>query len=408
MKVSVKGHIRDLLAFRRLVTTRRKRISKASTKTIKEGAINRLTEQLHPKRQSLIITNIRNETSNTKTFRLVPDTDSGTKELAFFRAGQYISLKIELNGNGITRPYSISSAPYESLGANGFYEVTIQRRVDGFFTPYVWDNWAVGTRVQSSGPCGEFYHESIRDAKNIVAIAGGSGITPFFSMAKEIINGNMETKLLILYGSNKKDEIVYKDLLQELEEEAPNKLEVVHVINCDEVPPKNYEQGLITADIIKKYSNVGDSSFFICGPQAMVGFVMKELKVFDLPRRRIRREVYGEIKDITKTAGFPREVGDKVFKIKVCIGNLKTEISAQANESVLVAMERAGLAPPSQCRSGECGVCRALLLSGEVYIHPENDSRRAADKRFGYIHPCVCYPITNLEISVPRGCIKMG
>ena len=403
MKINIKGHIRDLLAFRNLVPARRKRIAKAPAQLVDTGKMNKLAKKLHPTLQSLIITDVRNETHTVKTFRLAPDPDSDTRELAYFRAGQYLSLKVELNGSIITRPYSISSAPFESLGADGFYEVTIQKRKDGFFTPYLWDNWAVGSKIQSSGPCGEFYHEPLRDSSKIVGLAGGCGITPFCSMAKEIVHGNMDAQLLLLYGSNDKDEIIYKDLFKELEQEVTEKIKVVHVLNCDEIPSEGCEQGFITASLIEKYADIDNSSFFICGPQAMYEFVMKELDVFGLPRKRIRREVFGEPGEITGAPGYPKEMAEKVFKLIVHIGDHIIEIQAQANETVLVAMERSGLAPPSQCRSGECGVCHSLLLSGDVYVHPECDGRRAADLQYGYIHPCASYPITNLEISVPRG-----
>ena len=90
------------------------------------------------------------------------------------------------------------------------------------------------------------------------------------------------------------------------------------------------------------------------------------------------------------------------FRLKVRIGGVTAEVPAKAIETVLVALERANLSPPSQCRSGECGFCRSLLVSGDVYINPEGDGRRGADKQFGYIHPCSSYPITDLEIVVPR------
>jgi ferredoxin len=163
------------------------------------------------------------------------------------------------------------------------------------------------------------------------------------------------------------------------------------------------EQGFITADTIKKYADVDDSSFFVCGPQAMVRFVAEELAAFALPNRRIRWEVSGEVKDITSSPGFPQEVAGETFRLTVRVGGVTAEVPARAVETVLVAMERANLAPPSQCRSGECGFCRSRLVSGDVYVRPENDGRRAADKQFGYIHPCSSYPITDVEISVPRG-----
>ena len=402
MKVSVKGHIRDLLAFRRLVPKRKKRFARASAEPLGLDPMNKLAQQLHPDNQHLMIAGIRDETKTTKTFKLIADPDSGTVPLAYFRAGQYLSLKVAVNGVGVMRPYSISSAPFEALGPGGFYEITVRKEQDGFLTTHIWDNWKVGTKARSSGPCGFFYHEPLRDASKIVGLAGGSGITPFRSMAREIAYGQLDAELLLIYGSSDEDDIVFYDEFKKLEQKTPDKIRVVHVLSCAEVSLQGCEQGFITADIIKKYADVDNSSFFICGPQAMYEFVEQELATFDLPKRRMRREVRGEVKDITTSPGFPRKVTDETFRLKVRIGGVTTEVPAEAAETVLVALERANLAPPSQCRSGECGFCRSLLISGDVYINPEGDGRRRADKQFGYIHPCSSYPIADLEIVVPR------
>jgi ferredoxin-NADP reductase len=402
MKVSVKGHIRDLVAFRRLVPKRKKRFARASAEPLGLDPINKLAQQLHPDNQHLMIAEIRDETKTTKTFKLVADPDSGTVPLACFRAGQYLSLKVAVDGVRITRPYSISSAPFEALGPGGFYEITVRKEQDGFLTTHMWDNWEVGTKARSSGPCGFFYHEPLRDASKIVGLAGGSGITPFRSMAREIAYGQLDAELLLIYGSSDEDDIVFYDEFKKLERKTPDKIRVVHVLGCAEVSLQGCEQGFITADIIKKYADVDNSSFFICGPQDMYEFVEQELATFDLPKRRIRREVRGEVKDITTSPGFPQEVTDETFRLEVRIGGVTTEVPAKAVETVLVALERANLSPPSQCRSGECGFCRSLLVSGDVYINPEGDGRRGADKQFGYIHPCSSYPIADLEIVVPR------
>jgi ferredoxin-NADP reductase len=410
MKVNVKGHIRDLLAFRRLVPKRKKRFARASAEPLGLDPMNRLAQQLHPDNQHLVIAGIRDETKTTKTFKLVADPDSGTVPLAYFRAGQYLSLRVAVDGVRITRPYSISSAPFEALGPGGFYEITVRKEQDGFLTTHMWDNWKVGTQVRSSGPCGFFYHEPLRDASKIVGLAGGSGITPFRSMAREIAYGQLDAELLLIYGSSDEDDIVFYDEFKKLERKTPDKIRVVHVLSgvlslskgCAEVSLQGCEQGLITADIIKKYADVDNSSFFICGPQAMYEFIAQELATFDLPKRRIRREARGEVKDITTSPGFPQEVADETFRLKVRIGGVTAEVPAKAIETVLVALERANLSPPSQCRSGECGFCRSLLVSGNVYINPEGDGRRGADKQFGYIHPCSSYPIADLEIVAPR------
>jgi ferredoxin-NADP reductase len=402
MKINVKGHLRDLLAFRGLASKRKRRFAKAPAEPLGMDPMNKLARQLHPDRQRLVIADIRDETKTSKTFKLVADPDSDTQELASFRAGQYLSLKVGVNGARITRPYSISSAPFEALGADGFYEITVRKEQDGFLTGFMWDNWDAGLRIESSGPCGFFYYEPLRDARTIVGLAGGSGITPFRSMARESIHGELDVGMVLLYGSSDEDDILFYDEFKELEQQAPDRLQVVHVLSCEEVSLEGCEQGFVTADTIDKYADVEDSSFFICGPRVMYEFVEKELATFDLPPRRVRKEVLGQVKDIIEFPGFPQELAQETFRLRVQIGGATVDVPAKATETVLVAMERANLAPPSECRSGECGFCRSLLVSGDVYVIPDNDGRRTADKQFGYIHPCASYPLTDLEIVVPR------
>ncbi|MFX1570716.1 MAG: flavin reductase family protein [Promethearchaeota archaeon] len=398
--ITVKSNTKDLYGFMKLVPNRKKRIEKASSEPIITDPINDLARKLHPERQYLKINEIIDETKSTKTFILLPNPELGTKELAYFRAGQYLSLKVKVNGVEITRPYSISSSPSEALA--GFYSLTIRKEEHGFLTNYIWDNWKIGTKIVSSGPEGFFYFDPLRDLKNIVGIAGGSGITPFRSLAKTIINGKIDAKLTVLYGSSEEDDIIFYEEFNKLEKEHPDKIKVVHVLSCDMVSLEGCESGFITADIIQKYCDEPNSTFFICGPQVMYDFVEKELKKFNVPQKRIRREAFGEIKDVINYAGYPKELAEKTFKIKVQIGDKIQEIPAIATESVLVALERANLAPPSKCRSGECGFCRSLLISGEIYISPISDWRKSADKKFNYFHPCYSYPISDLEINIPR------
>lgn len=62
-------------------------------------------------------------------------------------------------------------------------------------------------------------------------------------------------------------------------------------------------------------------------------------------------------------------------------------------------MEQAGIKAPSRCRSGQCGWCHSMLVSGEVFIPDEADGRREADKKFGWIHPCCTYPLSDIELD---------
>ncbi|MBT3319579.1 MAG: 2Fe-2S iron-sulfur cluster binding domain-containing protein [Clostridia bacterium] len=67
-----------------------------------------------------------------------------------------------------------------------------------------------------------------------------------------------------------------------------------------------------------------------------------------------------------------------------------------------MGIERAKVAAPSKCRTGECGYCRSRLISGDVFIPEDTDGRRAADKIHGYIHPCASFPISDIVIEIPK------
>ena len=396
----VKGNIRDLLAFKNLLAQRKKIIEQAPNSSLEMDTMKFLSERLHPLKQFLVIKEVTQISKTAKMFKFTPDIYSETKTLAFFRAGQYLSFKVNINGISITRPYSIASSPFDAQ--KGFYEVAIRREEHGFFTNYIWDNWKVGTKVETSGPEGFFYYNPLRDSTNILGIAGGSGITPFRSIAKSILEGIDPIKLTLLYGSADQDDIIFYEELKQIENEIPNKFKMIPVLNCEEVTLEGCEQGFITAEIMKKYGDIENSSLFICGPQVMYQFIDKEITKLNIPLKRIRKEVYGEVKTISNYPNFPSKLINETFNIEVRMGNLIKIIPGKTTESVLVALERAGLNPPSLCRSGECGYCRSTLISGKVYVNPQTDKRRLADINFNNFHPCSSYPITDLIIEVPR------
>ena len=140
-------------------------------------------------------------------------------------------------------------------------------------------------------------------------------------------------------------------------------------------------------------------SVFLCGPQAMINFVDKELTKFDLEKKYIRHEVHGEVADPSAFESYPVNVPDTV-KITVIVKGEKMEFTASSKNTILRILEENGINPPSRCRGGECGFCHSKLLSGKVFIPEELDRRRQADEKFGFVHPCCSYPLSNLEIEV--------
>lgn len=387
-------------SYKDLIPVRKKKIMEAPAEFDFYDPMKELAEKLHPDKLVMKIEEIRDETKDTKTFRMILEDKSKIDKLPIFRAGQYLSIKGEVNGSKLTRPYSISSSPMDAIKDN-YYEITVKKDEEGFFTKYIWDNWKVGTIVESSGPQGFFYYHPVRDTKNIVGLCGGSGITPMRSMMRQIIQKDLDMNFTLLYGIEHEDEIIFRDELDNMKEKSNGRIEVKYVCNN---PSKDWEGpvGLLSAELIKE--QVGDvegKTFFICGPLGLYRYLDEELPKLNIPKRRIRREVYGEVKDVKTYPDFPNEKANETYNVVVNVGNVTTTIEGKATDTLLVSMEKAGIVAPSRCRSGECGYCRSKLISGDVFIRPDGDGRRIADKKYGYIHPCATYPVSNVEIEIP-------
>ena len=216
-------------------------------------------------------------------------------------------------------------------------------------------------------------------------------------MAQAIADGTEDFDLTILFGSRTKEQILFKDELEELAAKC-DKIHVVHVLSDEKAD--GFEHGFITADLIKKHAKE-PYSVFVCGPEAMYKFLKGELDKLGLPRKNIRSEMLGVTKNIAEAKGFPAEAKGKVFNINVRQGAYAYDIKASAEEPILVAVERAGITAPSRCRSGECGWCRSKVIEGTFFAPEENENRRWADVKWNYIHPCSTFPTSDMVIEVP-------
>ncbi|MCQ2472386.1 MAG: FAD-binding oxidoreductase [Clostridia bacterium] len=392
-KFIVKSNFKDIKNFAKLIPQRKAMLKSGSASPVpKTYPINELAKLNHPGKMNLVIDEIIEHSPDMKSF-IFKSADG--KKLAPFRAGQYLTLKLKIGSSIVTRPYSIASTPNNAR--DGFYNLTIKRVPDGFVSGYILDNFKVGDRIEAYSPEGTFVYEPIRDAKTVIGIAGGSGITPFVSLAGSIDDGTCDANLVLLYGARTSEDLVFK---KELDDFAINeKIKVVYVLSDSD--EEGYEKGFINADIIKKYAPEGeDFSIFLCGPKAMYNFAGKEIEKLGIRKKFVRFELFSSATKATEIPGFPMEKDGEKFNLTVKQFASQKVIECVANESILVALERAGIESPARCRSGECGFCRSKLVSGEVFIPSNTDGRRLADIKFGYIHPCSTYPMSDITIKI--------
>ena len=392
VKIGLIGKL-DMLKFKNITKVREQAIQASpATPLPKVLTTNEKARLHHPARQNVVISEVRPNGPDAKT--IVLKTADGSR-LALYRAGQYVSVSVPIGNTVTTRSYSLCGSP--EWAKRGEYNITVKRDDAGFVSPYIQDNWQAGQAVTISGPQGHLYYEPLRDAKKVIALAGGSGITPFVGMAYALRDGHEDFDLTIIFGSRTEDSIIYRKELDDICA-ACDKVHVVHVLSDEQ--KEGFEHGFITAELIKKYAGEDEYSIFMCGPQAMYNFLDGEIAKLGLRRKFVRREMFGAIKDPWNQPGYPEEIRGKSFKLKVIRYSEEFETEASADEPLLVAIERAGISAPSRCRSGECGWCRSKLISGKVFIPEKTDGRRAADLDYNYIHPCSSFPASDVVIEV--------
>ena len=386
------------LDFLKLVPNREAKINAAPEKKLpelKEYKANQIAQALHPGWQKMVVSKVEKINEDASLFTLSLDADSSQKTPAYFSAGQYLSLQLKIGNVTTTRPYTICSSPKDAL--KGFYKILVKRVPDGFASNYILNNWKESTKVNCSEPLGTFTYEPLRDAKNVIGIAGGSGISVFYSLAKAIAEGTENCSLTLLYGSKTEKDIILKNELEELSKNC-DKIKIVHVLSQEK--KEGYENGFITADLIKKYSTEGEYSIFVCGPQAMYDYEKEQIATLCLRRKFVRYELSGIKNLATDYPAFPKEK-EGTYKLTVKYQGQEKTIDCSSNQTILRTIENAGISVASQCRSGICGWCHSKLVSGEVFIPQEHDGRRLADAQFGYIHPCASFPLSDLVIEVP-------
>ena len=312
-----------------------------------------------------------------------------------FLAGAYLSLKVKIGDVYTSRPYSISSSPKDA--EKGLVSVTVENYKEGFVAPFLYNTIKSGDTLVVSSPLGTFNHSYIRDQENIVALAGGSGITPFLSMAYAIRDGYEDFNLTILYGSRTSDSLFFKEELDEIEA-ATDKVRVIHVLSDEE--KEGYEHGFINSALIKKYAPSPLYSVYACGPGAFYNFLKKDILNLHLPQRLIRFEMEGVNKEPSTDPDFPKDALNKEFQCILRQNGDEYSFRISSEENILSAIERAGIKAPSQCRSGVCGWCRSRVVEGKTYSPKKNDGRRSKDKENGFIHPCASFALSDIVIEV--------
>ncbi len=312
-----------------------------------------------------------------------------------YKAGQYITLMVRINGRKYARPYSFSSAP----SVDAALEVTVKRVPDGIVSNYINNELKVGDVVEILEPMGDFTYESIDPVQSIFLWGVGSGITPLFSIIKEVLHKQPDTAIHLIYGNKNQESTIFRDQLNLLKQEYPDFFSITNFYSQVEnvIESNIIHKGRISSDfvtsLVTQQKNLIESLHYICGPKGLKDTIQISLMDLEVPSSSIFVEEFElvidpneleDVEDSTVTVNFQREL---------------SEIFVPKGKSILdVALDN-DIEIPYSCQTGNCNTCKAKLKEGQLkMIGLTKEREDLAQDEFLL---CCSYPLTNsIEIEV--------
>ncbi|RPJ81844.1 MAG: hypothetical protein EHM13_09835, partial [Acidobacteria bacterium] len=334
----------------------------------------------------LTVLAVRDETPTIRTFRVERPKDFA------FEAGQFLTVRVQVDNKPLVRCYSLSSAPETP----GYLEISVRRQ--GVVSGALHATLRQGSTLWARWPAGRFVYPE-GDDRPLVLIAGGVGITPLMSMLRHSVAARPHRPVTLLYSARTASDIAYRAELTAIASVHPQARVLVTVTEESVAPPllngricRAFLQAHITSPL--------DSVFCLCGPGVMIDDTARDLEGLGVPGPQVRREVFqaataiGAIAD-AGVASPASPVASPAFTLSLARSNRTVEMPAGA--TLLEAAESAGATIPTICRSGVCTTCRTRVASGHVRC--TSDALPEADREAGFVLPCVSFPLSDVALE---------
>ena len=307
---------------------------------------------------TLRISEIRKETKEAITICF---KQPGLRKIKY-QAGQYITLILRINGRKYARPYSFSSSP--SIDAT--LDVTVKRVPGGVVSNHINTQLKVGDVVEVLEPMGDFTYDNLNRKRTIFLWGVGSGITPLFSITKEVLQKQPCTEVHLIYGNKNQESTIFRNQLNLLKKEYHNVFsmtnfysQIDHVIEGNSIHKGRISSEFVT-NFVPQQKYVKESLHYICGPKGLKDTIQSSLMDFDVPSSSIFVEEFDLVID-------PNELKDvKDSKVTVFFQGVESVIFVPKGKSILdVALDN-DIELPYSCQTGNCSICKGKLKDGQL------------------------------------------
>jgi ferredoxin-NADP reductase len=328
---------------------------------------------------------VLDETADIKTFRMARPAGFD------FAPGQFVPVRVAVDGRPHVRCYSISSAPQTA----GYLEISVRRQ--GLVSTMLHATARTGATITIGRPAGQFTYPS-GDDRPLALIAGGIGITPLLSMLRHAVAADPGRPVALLYSARSREALAFRSELHLIAERHPQVRIGVTLSQPGAAPP--WRIGRVDAAFVRQYVPHPEHTVFcLCGPAAMMNDLTALLSAEGVPAGQIRFEQFETAVAAAQLQAEPpaaaRPSGAGQFQVTFAASGRTA--AADASVTLLEAAEREGVRITSSCRAGVCQACRTRLAEGDAdcrssVLDPE-------DRAAGFILPCVSWATSDCVLE---------
>lgn len=315
---------------------------------------------------TLSIKHIIQETN--KAISIVFNVPENLKDTFTFKAGQYLTLKTNINGEAIRRDYSICSSV-----TSGDLKVAVKEVENGTFSVYANNMLKVGDTLEVAAPNGRFMFEAnASKTRTIAAFAAGSGITPVLSIIKTLLEGEPFSNVILIYGNKSLNEAMFAQELLALQTTYGNRIHVHFMFSQTQEQDALFgriEKSTVNLIVKNKYKDVAIEAFYLCGPEAMIHLVKEVLLENGVKEKIIFFELFTASEDAEDSVVIS---SDGNSSIKVIVDDEEHTFSMPKSQTILEAALKEKIDAPYSCQGGICSSCIAKIVEGSAKMRQNN------------------------------------
>ena len=365
----------------------------------------------------LSVSRVISETALARSYVL--DVPKELQRRFTYRPGQFLTVRLKDGAALLKRSYSISSSP----DADSSLQITIKRIFGGKISNHLVDTIQEGDPLTVLPPEGRFFTTSLRKPRLYICFAGGSGITPIFSIVKTVLMKSPESRVALVYANRDEDSIIFNAALDELASRYPIQLALRHVFSQPIKVVSGPTGRLDSSRVVSLLNEIEPApcggpplprEYYVCGPTAFMGLVEGVLRRRAVAPERVHLEAFtmGAPQDETEegrqierpleiSGADGSERGTPQTLVITFQGETK-ELAARPYETLLDAALRAGLTPPFACQQGVCASCKATIKQGRVGMQ-HHEALNSLEINQGTILTCQAVPLSeNVHVSFDR------